>query len=154
MTKFIYMAVFTPEEDGGYSVEFPDLPGCLTCGDTFMEAAEMAADAAKTYVASLMNHGEAVPENSRHDVSEGCEGIYVFFETDGDYIVSGEVVSAAEASRELGVSASRVTHMIDSGILQGYRRGRRTYVTVESVNARKADARKAGRPRCSAALEA
>lgn len=36
----------------------------------------------------------------------------------------------------LGVSAGRVTHMLDSGILQGYRRGRRTCVTVESIERR------------------
>lgn len=50
----------------------------------------------------------------------------------------GKTVSAAKASRMLGVSAGRVTHMLDSGILQGYRRGRRTYVTVESIEKRAA----------------
>ena len=33
--KLVYPAVFTPYEDGtgGYVVEFPDLPGCVTGGD-------------------------------------------------------------------------------------------------------------------------
>ena len=34
MAKYIYPAVFTKEEDGGYSVVFPDLESCYTCGDT------------------------------------------------------------------------------------------------------------------------
>lgn len=38
----------------------------------------------------------------------------------------------------LGVSAGRITLMLDSGILQGYRRGRGTYVTVESIERRAA----------------
>jgi len=41
MSKCFYPAVFTPEEIG-YSVAFPDLPGCFTEGDTLEEAYEMA----------------------------------------------------------------------------------------------------------------
>ena len=59
----------------------------------------------------------------------------------------GKTVSAAEALRMLGVSAGRVTLMLDSGILQGYRRGRRTYVTVEFIEKRAASHPSAGRPR-------
>ena len=147
MGKFIYQAIMTREDDGGYSVEFPDLPGCFTEGDGYMEAVEMAADAARTYMASLMLHGEAAPEAKRHDAPEGCESVHVFFETDESYIVRGEVMAAAQAARELGVSAGRVTHMIDAGLLDGYRSGRRTFVTRESVDKRKDDPRGAGRPR-------
>lgn len=51
----------------------------------------------------------------------------------------------------LGVSAGRVTHMLDSDILQGYRRGRGTYVTVESIEKRAASHPSAGRPRAHTA---
>ena len=115
MSKFIFQAILTPEEEGGYSVEFPDLPGCFSCGDTFNGAVAMGADAAKTYVASLLGHGEAVPEPQRHRCPSGAEDVMVFFETDPSYIVEGDVVSAAEASRMLGVSAGRITHMLDAG---------------------------------------
>ena len=147
MEKFIYQIVLTPEEEGGYSVEVPDLPGCFTYGDTVEDAAAMAADAAKTYVASLLAHGEAVPPPTTHEV-EGT-ALMVFFEVDPSYIVRGETVSAAEAARMLGVSAGRVTHMLGSGILQGYRRGRRTYVTVESIEERLESNPGAGRPRAA-----
>ena len=63
----------------------------------------------------------------------------------------GKTVSAAKASRMLGVSAGRVTHMLDSGILQGYRRRRRTYVTVESIERRAATHPGMGRPRAHTA---
>ena len=43
MAKYCYPAVFTPD-DGGYSVSFPDLEGCYTCGDDLPEAMAMAAD--------------------------------------------------------------------------------------------------------------
>ena len=44
MAKYIYPAVFTKEEDGGYSVVFHDLESCYTCGDTLEEAMDMAED--------------------------------------------------------------------------------------------------------------
>ena len=53
--------------------------------------------------------------------------------------------------RMLGVSTGRVTLMLDSGILQGYRRGRGTYVSVESIERRAATHPGIGRPRAHAA---
>ena len=44
MAKYAYPAIFTKEEKG-YSVAFPDIEGCFTCGDTLPEAMEMAEDA-------------------------------------------------------------------------------------------------------------
>ncbi len=43
MAKYVYPAVFTPE-DGGYSVVFRDLEGCYTCGDNLADAIMMAED--------------------------------------------------------------------------------------------------------------
>lgn len=71
----------------------------------------------------------------------------VAFSTDEGYIVEGETVSAAGAARGLSVSPGRITHMLDSGILTGYRKGRRTYVTVESIAARLTDTPRSGRPK-------
>lgn len=149
MEKFIYQIVLTPDDEGGYSVEVPDLPGCFTYGDTVEDAAAMGADAAKTYVASLMAHGDPIPAPTTREV-EGT-AFMVFFEVDSSYIIEGETVSAAEAARMLGVSAGRVTHMLDAGILQGYRRGRRTYVAVDSIKQRQTNNPGAGRPKAARA---
>lgn len=45
MKNIIYPAIFHKEENGGYWVEFPDLPGCLTSAATVDEALLMAGDA-------------------------------------------------------------------------------------------------------------
>lgn len=42
--KYIYPAIFTPD-DGGYSVEFPDIEGCYTCGKDLQDSISMAEDA-------------------------------------------------------------------------------------------------------------
>ena len=153
MATYMFDAVLTPEEEGGYSVEVPALPGCLTCGDDYTDAVLMASDAARTWVASALRHGEEVPAYARAEAPEGCERVCVCFDADPSWIVDGPVVSAAQAARELGVSAGRVTHMLDGGLLDGYRSGRRTFVTVASIEARKAAPKAAGRP-CKAARAA
>ena len=43
--KIFYPAVFETAEEGGYTVQVPDLPGCITEGDTLEEAMWMAQDA-------------------------------------------------------------------------------------------------------------
>lgn len=45
MHTIYYPAVFHPEEDGGFSVSFPDIEGCFTQGDSISQAVEMAQDA-------------------------------------------------------------------------------------------------------------
>jgi len=45
MSKYVYPAIFTKEENGQYSVDFPDIDGCFTGGDDMADALEMAQDA-------------------------------------------------------------------------------------------------------------
>ena len=44
MAKYVYPAIFHLEKEGGYSVEFPDLP-CSTQGEDLSDAIDMAEDA-------------------------------------------------------------------------------------------------------------
>lgn len=63
--KLVYIAIFYPYELGeGYTVEFPDLPGCITQGQTLEEALEMAEDAASGWILSAIEDGEEVPSPS------------------------------------------------------------------------------------------
>lgn len=64
--KLTYPAVFYPCEDkpGGYTVEVPDLPGCVTEGDSLAEAILMAEDAASGWVLDELEDGNPAPEAS------------------------------------------------------------------------------------------
>lgn len=64
--KLVYPAIFTPYEDGtgGYAVEFPDLPGCVTGGDDMADAVFMAEDAASGWVLTELEDGKEVPKAS------------------------------------------------------------------------------------------
>jgi predicted RNase H-like HicB family nuclease len=60
-----YPAIFYPWDDGsGYTVEVPDLPGCVTEGDTLAEAMEMVADAASLWVHTELKEGRPAPAES------------------------------------------------------------------------------------------
>lgn len=76
--KYIYPAVFTPETDGGYLVDFPDIPNCFTDGDTLEEAFENAEDAlALTLWGMEEEKSEIVPPTSV-DKIVAPPGGYVF----------------------------------------------------------------------------
>jgi len=62
--KLIYPACFYPCEEGGYTVTFPDLPGCITEGDTLSEAVDMAIDAAAGWLLDSVEENEQIPKAS------------------------------------------------------------------------------------------
>ena len=57
---YVYPAIFTYEDDG-ISVEFPDLPGCLTCADTTEEAIKMAKEALGLHLYGIEEENETIP---------------------------------------------------------------------------------------------
>lgn len=68
MQKLVYPACFYPHsnEDGnGYTVIVPDLPGCVTGGESLAEAIEMGIDAASGWVLTEMEDGKPIPAASK-----------------------------------------------------------------------------------------
>lgn len=47
--KYIYYAIFANNKDG-ISIEFPGLPGCISCGFSYEHALEMAKEALELYL--------------------------------------------------------------------------------------------------------
>ena len=64
MDRYIYPAVFERDEDG-YSVTFPDLPGCITCGDNLEESYLMAKDALELHLYGMEEDNDDIPSPSR-----------------------------------------------------------------------------------------
>ena len=62
MAKYIYPAVFTEEDNGQYAVFFPDVNGCYTCGDSLIDAIEMAEDALTMMLAGAEKDGSSIPD--------------------------------------------------------------------------------------------
>lgn len=66
MKKLLYPACFYPcEEQEGYTVVVPDLPGCVTQGKSLIDAIGMAVDAASGWVLDEMEDGKPIPPASK-----------------------------------------------------------------------------------------
>ncbi|MBI1745982.1 MAG: type II toxin-antitoxin system HicB family antitoxin [Acidobacteria bacterium] len=63
MAEYSYTVLYEPAEEGGYIVTVPALPGLVTEGDTLDEAREMAKDAIKGYIESLVEDGQPIPSD-------------------------------------------------------------------------------------------
>lgn len=63
--KLAYPAIFVPfDDEDGYTVEFPDLPGCVTEGSSMADALFMAEDAASGWILTMLEDGEKIPKAS------------------------------------------------------------------------------------------
>lgn len=58
---YIYPSIFSFDDDG-ISVEFPDLEGCFTCGDTTKEAIKNAKEAMGLHLFGMEEDNEVIPE--------------------------------------------------------------------------------------------
>lgn len=52
-----YLALIRTDEGPGFSVEFPDLPGCLGRADSFPQASGLARDLLARHLAELDRRG-------------------------------------------------------------------------------------------------
>ena len=60
-----YTAVFEPDKNGGFTVTIPSLPGCISEGDSFEEAARNIEEAAELYVEVMHAQKMEVPEEEK-----------------------------------------------------------------------------------------
>ena len=65
------MELIPDAEEGGFTVCFPDLPGCLTCSDTAEGAIASAQDAKAVWIKAALEDGLEIPIPSNEpDLSE------------------------------------------------------------------------------------
>lgn len=57
-----YKIQLRQEEEGGFTVFVPALPGCITFGENVDEANTMAKEAIALYIEELQDRGEVIPE--------------------------------------------------------------------------------------------
>lgn len=60
-----YEAIFMPQDDGGFTVEVPGLPGCISEGDTLEEAKNNIEEAIELYIDALRARGKATPRPNK-----------------------------------------------------------------------------------------
>lgn len=136
-------------QEEGYYIAIPyDLEGA-TQGEDFEDLCLMVADWLKITLEEYEIRGLELPKPTfgntpRHGGTNMVFGVSAGLETI-------EKVTATEAARMLGVTQGRVSQMIRAAWLHGWKEGRNTYVSLDSVKARMAERPRAGRPRKAAA---
>ncbi|MDI6600806.1 type II toxin-antitoxin system HicB family antitoxin [Calorimonas adulescens] len=77
MDKYIFSAVFEPGNIKGYVITFPDLPGCITEGDTLEDALAMAKDALELHLYGMEEDGNFIPQPTPPEKIHAPEGSFV-----------------------------------------------------------------------------
>ena len=62
MKKPYKMEIIPDTEEGGFVVSFPELPGCVTCAESFETAMQNAVDAKKSWLEAALEEGLVIPE--------------------------------------------------------------------------------------------
>lgn len=76
--KLIYPAIFTPcLEKEGYTVVVPDLPGCVSEGDSLVNAIDMGTDAACGWILGELEDGNSIPSPTPHQELAAEEGSFI-----------------------------------------------------------------------------
>lgn len=64
MAEYVYPAVFHPNDDGTYTITYPDLPGCISEGKSLGNALNMAQSALLQWLEYLTDKKLEIPAAS------------------------------------------------------------------------------------------
>ena len=65
------MEIIPDANEGGFAVKFPELPGCLTCGDTLEEAVRNAEECKREWLTAAIEDGTPIPEPATEEDYSG-----------------------------------------------------------------------------------
>ncbi|MFJ7407050.1 MULTISPECIES: type II toxin-antitoxin system HicB family antitoxin [unclassified Lysinibacillus] len=89
MAKYYFPAIFDPgtENENGFTITFPDLPGCITEGSNMDEAAYMSKDVLAGFLYGMEEDGEQIPAPSNPSNIDLPQGAFIsIVEVRTDYI--------------------------------------------------------------------
>ena len=68
--------LMTEEPEGGYTVEVPELPGCITYGENIIDGREKILEAMQLYVETKIDMGEEVSDSLREIVVKKYRSLF------------------------------------------------------------------------------
>lgn len=152
MEKYLYEAVITPNELGGYDARFPELD-IITQGDSLTDAAFMAQDLLSLVVSTALRDGRAIAKvgEFRGECPEGSTlmGIATYAGVDS---AMEETMTVQEAADVLDVSRTRIYALIRDGRISDSLVGTSRMVSTRDVMEVFNNPQSAGRPKKAAAM--
>ncbi len=104
-----FIALVHKDPDSCYGVSFPDVPGCISAGDTLDEALTNAVDALSGHIRLMEADGDALPSpRTLEDIA-----------TDTNFAedLAGAIITAVPLVRDRG-STTRINVSLDLGLLE------------------------------------
>jgi predicted RNase H-like HicB family nuclease len=90
-----YIALVHKDKGTSYGVSFPDVPGCISAGDTFEEAIDNASQALAGHLAIMEVDGDPIPDaRSLEELKEDAE----FIEDSVDAVIAFVVPQADQVT--------------------------------------------------------
>ena len=77
MSEYVYPALFHPNDDGTFTVTYPDLPGCISEGKSLGNAMYMAQAALSQWIEYLADKRQDIPAPSAMAAVETEGGEFV-----------------------------------------------------------------------------
>lgn len=71
MKKAYRMGIVEDKDEGGFIVTYPDLPGCISCGETIESAVANAIDAKEVWLEAAIEEGIEINEPDSLDDYSG-----------------------------------------------------------------------------------
>ena len=71
MIKAYRMEIVEDKDEGGFNVTYPDLPGCISCGETIESAVANAIDAKEVWLEAAIEEGIEINEPDSLDDYSG-----------------------------------------------------------------------------------
>ena len=62
MSMSYKMEIIEDQDEGGFVISYPDLPGCITCGETIESAMQNAKDSKREWIRAALEEGIEIYE--------------------------------------------------------------------------------------------
>lgn len=105
------MSILPPEEDGGYLIEFPDLSGCMSDGETIEETIENGRGAVFCWIETAKEFGDEIPQPGP---ANGLSGHWI------QHVPEHIYTQLSQRAEQEGISLNAlVTAMLSAGLGSG-----------------------------------
>ncbi len=109
MAEYVYPAIFHPNEDGSFTITYPDLPGCISEGKSLGNAMYMAQSALTQWMEYLLDKKQAIPSPSSLKCLETAPEEFV-------NLIRAEIKDGRAVKRTVSIPKWMDDKVIESGL--------------------------------------
>jgi len=107
--EYVYPALFSTNDDGSYTITYPDLPGCISEGKSLANAMYMAQSALSQWVEYMLDKKQELPKASSMAAVEIDNGEFV-------NLIRAEVKDGRAVKRTVSIPRWMDEKAIESGL--------------------------------------